>query len=467
MNSPNLLIVFSDQHRWCDLGCAGNAEVISPHLDSFAAGGLQFNSAYSNCPLCVPARGTLLTGLHALKHRAIANDLPIDTNLESFGTRLKQAGYQTGYIGKWHLGGVPRDQAIMESRRLGFDTWKVRQCSHDYLNTAYHDEANQLHLCDGYEPEVQTDLALDFLDSQNAGSPWGLVLSWGPPHEPYDAVPEKYRAHFDPSKLSLRGNVPEELGPIAGVGEMEEVELREWLAGYYAHILALDEQFGRLIEKLKSNGQWENTLVIYTSDHGDLLGSHNMIFKQMPHEESSHIPLIVGGGLDELARGQCDGLISLVDLLPTVMNFLNVDFDQDAVDGTNLSRLLVDASSPGADFVYLYSLLPCHYAVTRGDASWRAIRTEDSTFAYNTDTGSDWLLFDNRKDPLQQTNLIHASSDLDIATLRKQLFACIRKYDGNLSWQELIQQEGFVDAWNHSQRHFNRPEFVGRAKVAG
>jgi len=460
-SQPNLLIVFSDQHRWCDLGCAGNDEVLSPNLDAFAQGGLQFNAAYSNCPLCVPARGTLLTGLHALKHKAIANDLPVDTSLESFGTRLKSAGYASGYIGKWHLGGVPRDQAIEAPRRLGFDTWKVRQCSHDYLHPVYHDEANQLHVCEGYEPVVQTDLALDFLNAQTADSPWGLVLSWGPPHEPYDAVPEQYRKHFNPAALTLRGNVPDELGPIAGAGEMGEPELREWLAGYYAHIMALDEQFGRIVAQLKANGQWENTLILYTSDHGDLLGSHNMIFKQMPHEESSHIPLIAGGGLPELARGQCDGLISLVDLLPTVLSFLNVDFDADAVDGTDLSRLLVDPSAPGADLVYLYSLLPCHYAVTRGDASWRTIRTKDSTFAYNADTGSDWLLFDNRKDPLQQTNLIDACPDLDVSALRDQLFECIRQYDRNLSWQELIQKEDFVDAWNHSQRHFNRPEFAG------
>ena len=453
---PNLLIVFSDQHRWCDLGCAGNDEVISPNLDAFAQDGLQFNSAYSNCPLCVPARGTLLTGLHALKHKAIANDLPVDTSLESFGTRLKSVGYQTGYIGKWHLGGVPRDQAIEAPRRLGFDTWKVRQCSHDYLHPVYHDEANKLHECEGYEPIVQTDLALEFLNAQTAQSPWNLVLSWGPPHDPYDAVPEKYRKQFDPAKLTLRGNVPETLGPIAGAGEMGEAELREWLAGYYAHILALDEQFGRIVAELKENGQWDNTLVIYTSDHGDLLGSHNMILKQMPHEESSHIPLIMGGGLADLARGRCDGLISLVDLLPTVLSFLNVEYGM--VDGTNHSHLLRDPSANGADAVYLYSLLPCHYAVKRGDASWRAIRTQDYTFAYNTDSGEDWLLFDNKNDPLQNHNLIGKQGEVNVSALRNQLFDFIEQFDGCVSWQELIQKEGFLDAWNHSQRHFKRPE---------
>jgi arylsulfatase A-like enzyme len=458
-NPKNILVVFSDQHRWCDLGCAGNREVISPNFDAFAQQGTCFNSAFSNSPLCVPARGTLLTGLHGLKHRAIANDLPVDSSVESLGSRLRTAGYQTGYVGKWHLAGVPRDQAVDRVNRLGFDYWKVRQCSHDYLHPCYHDENNQLHVREGYEPEVQTDLALDFLKAQTPAQPWGLVLSWGPPHNPYEAVPQEYRDLYDAKGLTLRGNVPDQLQPFAGAEDLPRAELRESLAGYYAHITALDKQFGRIVRQLKESGQWENTVVLYTSDHGDLLGSHNMLQKQMPHEESSHVPLLIGGGVSKLGKGLCDGLISLVDIVPTVLSFLGIDYESTMMDGTDLSRLLVDPKADGADAVYLYSLLPCHYAVRRGDPAWRAIRTRQYTFALNVDTGQDWLLFDNTKDPLQQNNLLESKLDIDLNYLRAQLIDTINQFDANCSSEELIQQEQLVAAWNLSQRHFNYPEF--------
>src|SRR5690606_27508990 len=148
----NILIVLSDQHRFCDLGCAGNAEILTPHFDEFARRAVRSTQCISNSQLCVPARGSLLTGLVPHRHRAISNDLPVDPDCPSLATVLGRHGYHTGYIGKWHLGGVPREKPIEAADRLGFCEWKVANCNHQYHRGFYFDEANQRHAIEGYEP---------------------------------------------------------------------------------------------------------------------------------------------------------------------------------------------------------------------------------------------------------------------------------------------------------------------------
>ena len=132
--TQNLLFVFSDEHRKHDLGCYGNTIVKTPNLDRLAEEGLCFSHCVSNSPVCVPARGSLLTGLFPQKHGAFTNDLAIHSDCISIANVLNDAGYHTGYIGKWHLAGIPRDQFITEERRLGFKEWKVANCNHDYLH---------------------------------------------------------------------------------------------------------------------------------------------------------------------------------------------------------------------------------------------------------------------------------------------------------------------------------------------
>ena len=454
---PNLLFVFSDQHRWCDLGCYGNQEVISPHFDAFASEGLRFDNCYSHCPLCVPARGTILSSLHAVRHRAAANDLPIDTRLESVAHVLNRAGYESGYVGKWHLGGIPRDQAVQADRRLGFKHWKVRQCSHDYLEPEYYDEKDVLHRCSGYEPAIQTDLAMAFIREQK-DKPWGLVLSWGPPHDPYDEVPGKYKALFDPARLTLRPNVAERV-EHSYTGPLDRDDLRRDLAGYYAHIAALDEQFGCLLQHVKDLGLWENTIIVYTSDHGDLMGSHGMVQKQMPYEESVHIPLLVGGGLSQLRRGRCVELIGLVDLFPTLLGALGLAYASD-IDGSDLSPLLSQREAKGKEAIYLNNPIPCHLGADRGDGSWRAIRKGNHCYAMDLDDGVDWFLYDLQEDPFQLNNLLGSSPQMDqlARELRAELLEMVKRHDAPLPWEKLIEKFDLVDAWNTSQRYFKLPE---------
>ena len=453
---PNILFVFSDQHRWCDLGCYGNEQVISPHFDAFAQEAAQLTHCVSNSPLCVPARGILLTSLFPLKHGAITNDLPINPKVTSMAQVLQAHGYYTGYIGKWHLAGIPRDQFISAGpRRLGFETWKTINCGHRYIDDHYYDEADNRIDFHGYEPEVETELAIDFV-KERAGKdrPWSLHLSWGPPHDPYQAVPRKYLNLYDPGTICLRDNVGESILRSLKTEPLSRADIRKNLQGYYAHITALDEQFGRLLKALRETRQLENTIVVYTSDHGDMLGSQNLCNKQLPYEESIRVPLLVQWkGRTRISVN--DELIGLVDLAPSILGLAGISF-QNPVDGRDLHALFTEPNARGRDHVYIFDLIPCHQAEDRDGREWRGVRTKQFTFVRSAaDAG--YLLYDNEADPFQRNNLIsHPDYAKVCSRLNDQLMREVETNDALLPWEEFIRRFGFVEAWNKSQFYFER-----------
>ena len=499
-SQPNILLVFSDQHRWCDLGCSGNPEVRSPHLDAFARRAVRATSCISNAPLCVPSRGTLLTGLYPLRHGAVSNDLPLRPDVTTIGAALAGAGYDTGYIGKWHLAGVPRDRCIPAGPgRFGFATWKVCNCSHAYMDAYYYDEADRRIPIEGYEPVAQTDLAIDFIRRQR-DRPWALVLSWGPPHDPYFAVPDRYLQEYASRDLHLRPNVPETDGlaapehrspeasfaarehrspeasfaarehrsPQASFAAREHRSPQGSLArrlsreqvtrnyrGYYAHITALDEQFGRLTAALAASGQAEDTIVVYTSDHGDMLGSQGLTNKQLPYEESVRVPLLVSWP-GHTRVGTSDGLIGLVDLPVSLLGLAGVDLPGKP-DGLDLHALFVDPAARGREECYIFDLIPCHQAAARGGTEWRGVRTRRHTFARSAGDGG-FALFDNERDPFQLHNLV---DDPAHAALREELrgrcAALTAAHDALLPWEELVRRYGLLEEWNRSQAYFRLP----------
>jgi arylsulfatase A-like enzyme len=450
----NILFVFSDQHRWCDLGCYGNEQVHSPNLDAFAGEAVRFSHCVANCPVCVPMRGSMLTGLQPLRHGAITNDLPMWHSVTSIGDVLSEAGYHTGYVGKWHLAGVPRDQFIARGEgRYGFSEWKVCECNHDYMHAYYYDEEDRRVEIEGYEPIAQTDLAIDFV-RRNAGKPWGLVLSWSPPHDPYRLLPARYLERYEGMDIRLRPNVPERI-----MNTLTRLLSREQIIdncrGYYAHITALDEQFGRLLCALQESGQAQKTIVVYTSDHGDMLGSQGLTNKQLPYDESILVPLLVRWPGHTLV-GVNNELIGLVDLPVSLLGLAGLRFPA-AVDGDDLHALFTDPRAIGPQACYIFDLIPCHQAMDRGGSEWRGLRTQRYTLARSASDGG-FALYDNEQDPYQMHNLI---ADSAAAPLKRELLArlddFIAQHDKLVPWEELIRQFGYVEAWNKSQAYFGRP----------
>jgi arylsulfatase A-like enzyme len=453
MSKPNLLFVFSDQHRACDLGCYGNDQVHSPALDAFAAEAITFRNCISNNPVCVPVRGDLLTGQMPYLHRAMTNDLPIRPDMPSIAHVLNNSGYHTGYIGKWHLGGVPRDRYIPAEERLGFTEWKVAECNHAYDQGYYFDEENKRHEFESHECIGQTDLALEFL-GRNEDKPWSLFLSWGPPHAPYENVPSEYLERYEAAAIELRANVAEEI--LVRTGEFTDTDrVRRDLRGYYALINLIDDQFARLRAELERTGQWENTIVVYTSDHGDMHGSQGLLKKQLPYRESVNVPLMVNWP-GHTRGGWTDELIGLVDLPVSLTGLMGLNFEED-VYGRDLSGIFTDPTARGREQVLICDPIPCHQAYDRGGTEWFGVVTPQYTYARSaSDAG--FALFDDRADPFQQNNLIAAP---EMGEIREALAgltdAELKACGGTVQpWQDCIRNCGLVAEWNRSEERFGR-----------
>lgn len=455
MKRPNILFVFSDQHRFCDLGYAGNPEVETPNLDSLAREGAHFTHAYTSCPLCVPARGTLLTSLHALRHGAAANDMAIKNDCTSVAHVLTGAGYNTAYIGKWHLGGVPRNQFITKERRLGFEYWRGCECNHNYLSAYYDDNDNVRHLIDGYEPITQTNLAIEYMEQQKQSErSWALWLCFSTPHSPYLALPEGEAERYLDRDLTLRPNVQPIRFEDTLNGRKKVPDLKKCYAGYSAHIRQIDIQIGRLIEYLKQNGQYENTIFIYTSDHGDMLGSHGHLNKQLYYDESVRIPFLLFWP-GHVPGGRREQLLSIIDISPTLLGLLGLRFENE-IDGTDCSRVLQNPVVKGQDFIYSYSYVPCHQAMFREVRSWRAIINQRFTLAADQNRVP-ICLYDRQNDALQQKNVADAP---EYSAIREELLVALDEqvsvHDGYKPWQQLLDEAGRLPEWDRSEEHFRR-----------
>ncbi len=455
---PNILYIFSDQHRKFDLGCYGHPDAKTPHIDALAAEGLRFEHCISNSPVCVPARGTLLTGLFAKKHKAFTNDIAIDPNCNSIAHVLKAEGYHTGYIGKWHINGIPREQAIPVERRLGFEEWKVHNCNHDYMHCHYYDENNVKHTPEGYEPVIFGELALDFLNrNMGKSQPWALVLSLATPHDPHMSIDETHLAPYQEKDIPLRGNTKDEILFQTDVYWNTE-EYRERAKGYYGHITAIDEQVGKLVARLKAAGELENTIVIYSSDHGDMLGSQGLIDKQQPYEESIAIPLVAYWN-NHIRKGVCDELIGLNDIPLTLAGLVGTQFTTET-DGQDLQQLFVDESATSYESAYLYDYYPCHNSERKGGRAWRGVRTKQYTYAVHADD-LNWLLFDNIADPLQQHNLAGLPEHQETqAHLWALLQGHIATHDALLEGLDYVKFAEQSKEFNESQRFFRLKNFA-------
>lgn len=424
---PNILLLLPDQMRASALGCMGNPDVKTPHIDRLAADGILFRRTYANTPVCCPARATILTGMYPHRHGLVANDLRLRESETTLAEILAAEGYRTGFIGKWHLDGGPRDPGFVPPglRRQGFDFWAAYECHHRHFTPVYFRGTPEPILVPKFEPEASCDFAVEFLRAQPRGTPFFLTVQMGPPHDPYGA-PEKYMRLYDPAKLTVPDNwSPDSTGrrppdipaalrrpdlpanPFVATGGRLEI------AAYYAAISAVDDQVGRLVETLREIGADDNTIILFTSDHGDMLGSHAMRGKRKPHEESAGIPGIMRWPA-RIPKGQVvDTLFSQVDMTPTLLGLCGLAIPP-RMQGSDLSRVALGQTTDGPDEVFLQIFVP--YGPDQIAEGWRGVRTPRYTYARHEH--APWLLFDNETDPWQLHNLI---DDPAHAELQKRL----------------------------------------------
>lgn len=394
--SPNLIFVFADQMRARDMGCSGDPNIATPNLDRMAAEGIRFTNATSMIPVCTPARAALLTGRYPLSTGMFLNDIQMSTEETTIAHALGDAGYDTAYIGKWHLDGSRRFGFTPPGgRRQGFGYWHALNCDHsDYLNPLYYEDEDQQIWPQVYATDYETDVALQYIEGRD--KPYSLFLSYSPPHNPYQQLPDRWKNKIDPAALQLSPNTP------------DTEENRNDLAGYYAHIGAIDENIGRLLDAI---GDDPNTILVFWSDHGDMLGSHGKQRKQWPWDDSALVPLIVRQP-GRLPAGEVSPvLFNTLDFMPTLLGWMDVDCPATA-EGTNLGPA-IGGQVAGPSSAFLQVIAPFAEQV---DKEWRAVRTDCHTYAETIDGA--WLLYDNRADPDQLENLVdrveHASLQAEL-----------------------------------------------------
>ena len=398
---PNIVFVFADQWRAQATGYNGdpNLQGKTPNLDKLASQSVNLSNAVSTCPVCTPYRASLLTGQYPLTHGLFLNDAPLRNQALTIAEVCKQAGYDTGYVGKWHINAGGRSKYIPEHRRQGFDYWKVLECTHNYNNSPYYAANNpqKLHW-QGYDAIAQTNDVTQYLKAHAENDkPFLMMLSWGPPHTPYQTAPEKYRAMFKPENIQLRPNVPQSKTDAA----------KKDLAGYYAHIAALDDCLRDIVDAIDKTGIKDNTILVFTSDHGDMLHSHGHQKKQRPWDESVRVPFLIRYPHKLGPKGKnIDMPFGTPDIMPTLLSLCDLDIPK-CVQGTDYSPVLT-GKSPQPDNV---ALIECaspfgQFLRKNGGKEYRGIRT--TRYTYVRDLNGPWLLYDNKNDPYQQNNLVNS-----------------------------------------------------------
>jgi arylsulfatase A-like enzyme len=409
---PNVLYILTDQWRAKATGYNGDPNAITPNIDRLAAESINFANAVATSPVCTPARAALLTGRFPTTTGMFMNDISLSPDEESIGKAFKAAGYDTAYVGKWHVDGHGRSSYIPPERRQGFDYWKVLECTHDYQNSEYYDNDDpNIKEWGGYDAFAQTEDAAAYV-RQHAESdePFFLTLSLGPPHFPHDNAPEEFQRNFSPAAVTFSPNV------ILDDPEAETFTRQE-AAGYYAHIAALDRCVGDIVAVLEANGLVDDTILIFASDHGEMMGSHHLrpFTKQVFWDESCRVPFLLRY---PPLTANCDNRtlmtpLGTVDIMPTLLSLCGIEIPA-AVEGSDLSSCVRDQVELHDHAALYMSISP--FSINFPDPGYRAVRTNRYTWARKTD--GECHLYDALNDPYQLRNL---ADDPQAADIRKDL----------------------------------------------
>jgi arylsulfatase A-like enzyme len=416
-NRPvNLVYVFADQLRRFSCGYAGDEYARTPNIDRLARESLDVRNAVPSTPVCAPYRASLLTGKYQSSTGMVINELRLSPEHECFGQVLTRGGYDTAYIGKWHLwanqlghheetknGFVPPGPY-----RLGFDQyWAAYNFNHTYHGAPYFRNTPRREIHKQYEPDSQTSMAIEYLRARRGQPrPFALFLSWGPPHDPWDWAncPPDFAEQFRNVKIPLRPNYSDTPDPYADAWATPEPDYRsrvgQFMQGYYAMTAEIDRSLGRLMNAMREQGLENDTLVIFTSDHGEMFGSHGRRAKYIFYEEACRVPFLVRWP-GRIRPGATDTLLSTPDIMPTVLGALGLPVPR-AVEGADLSGNLLGKSSRGPEAIYMQGMGTT--AAWQDGTEWRALRDDRYTYAiYRRDRSE--LLFDNVSDPYQMKNL--------------------------------------------------------------
>jgi arylsulfatase A-like enzyme len=431
---PNLIYVFADQLRWSSCGFNGDSFARTPNMDRFATQSVNLNQAISSTCVCAPYRASLMTGKYQSGTGMVINEMRLSPEHHTFGGALKDAGYRTAYIGKWHMwanqGGhhelVRNGFTPPGKYRLGFDNyWAAYNFNHIYFHSPYFLDDATPHIRTDYEPDGQTNMAIDYLKKeatkQDAGKeaePFALFLSWGPPHYPWglDNVEEQYADMFRNVTLPTPPNYTTVQDPYADENQQlpknYDTIVKEWRQVYYAQTANLDWNLGRLMKTVDDLGLADDTIFVFTCDHGEMFGAHGRQSKLIFYEEAARVPFLIRWPRHIAANSKSDVLLGTPDIMPTVLGMMDVRCPTD-IEGHNLANQIVHNTGTMPEIAHMQGM--GHTFEWRDGHEWRATRDHEYTYAIYHVDGKE-LLFHNTKDPWQMHNL--ADDKASAATLK-------------------------------------------------
>jgi arylsulfatase A-like enzyme len=412
ITQPNVIVFFTDQQRWDTTGVHGNPLQLTPNFDQMAQSGTHVYHSLTCQPVCGPARSCLQTGMYATQTGCFRNGIPLPAETQTLAHFFREAGYQTGYIGKWHLAG---QNPVPEQERGGYDYWlasNLLEFTSDAYETTLFDNDNRAVKLPGYRVDALTDAAIRFIDARQQ-QPFYLFISYLEPHHqnhlddypPPDGYRERYTGRWIPPDLAALGG-----------------STHQHLGGYYGMVKRLDEALGRLRDALKSLHLTDKTVICFTSDHGCHFKTRNAEYKRSGHESSIRVPTaFCGPGFD--GGGQIRELVSLIDLPPTLLDAAHLNIPPQ-MQGRSILPLLRGERDDWPEEVFIQ--------ISEAQVG-RAVRTQRWKYGVtapdknpNRDPASEHyveeFLYDLQVDPYELTNLIGSEAHQKVtAVMRERL----------------------------------------------
>ncbi|TKG95523.1 sulfatase [Puteibacter caeruleilacunae] len=448
---PNLLLIFADQFRKSSMSFLKEDPVYTPNIDKLAKDGVYFSNAVSNHPLCSPYRAMLMSGKYPLKNGVIAN---CHSGRTVHGNYLKKKdvcfsdvlatnGYSAGYVGKWHLDGpeptkpgTPNiwDSFCPQDRRHGFDFWHAYGTHNRHLKPYYwstNAKEDEKKVYNQWSPEHEADVINNYINNTNGSyrkddEPFALFWGINPPHTPFSEVPEKYRKRYKGKShedLLKRPNVSFKENNDIKVGDHGVEKKIHQAPDYFACVDGVDEQIGRVIDTLKEKGLYDNTIIVFSADHGEMLGSQGLMHKNIWFREAYDIPFIVHWP-KKIKPKQEDLLISVPDYMPTILSLMGLQNDIPTdLEGIDYSDVFFNKKVDRPDCQLYFGSEP--------SAPWtgkRGIRTDRYTFAVvkNEDASKTYYLYDD-VDDYYQTKNIWGKNPKEDKKLKKKLWKLLKE----------------------------------------
>jgi len=416
----NLLVIQTDEHHFKTLGCYGGKIVKTPNIDWIAKNGAIATSFYATTPVCSPSRGVLMSGKYPQHTPVTNNNIKLGDDIVTFAEVLRRKGYATGYAGKWHLDGAgkpqwgPKRKFGWEDNRFMFNRghWKMFTDGSNGPGVGSTKNGRPDYGLKGadeksFATDWLTDKVINFVNEKK-GKSFCYMVSYPDPHgpntvrAPYDTMYEDAKPPIPRSVNKTRAQTPKWASKAPRI---TADTIRVLMPKYYGMVKCLDDNIGRILAVLRKNGQIDNTIIVFTSDHGDLCGEHGRLNKGVPYEGSARIPFLIYTPGKIKGGTVVDEALSCVDFMPTVMNLMDAKHAQ-KVDGRDATALFTKSKSDWNDVAFIRS--------TSAGKPWLCAVSDRYKLVYS-DMGDPWL-FDLEKDPDEMTNLFNEPGSKKVVT---------------------------------------------------